>query len=118
MSNLVEYWGRYNGYEVYRYYGKEPKVVSAREPEKIFAIDGKLWKDGYIVGDVTKNGDVKNFDPDKPRKEQAKNSRRGEVTAVAFNEITADWVNFNADDLLKEAMRKSVDDLVGKKLSE
>ena len=116
----IEFWGNYNGYQVFKYYGKDIKSVSAREPEKIFAIDGKLWKEGYIVGDVSKNGDVKNFDLDKPRKEQMKNKRSG-PTAVKFDDIPTSTSTpgvFNADDLLEKAMRRSVDDLVGKKLSE
>ena len=116
----MEFWGNYNGYQVFKYYGKDIKAFSARDPEKIFAIDGKLWKEGYVIGEVSKNGDVKNFDPDKPRKEQMKNKRSG-PTAVKFDDIpisTSTSGAFNADDLLEKAMRRSVDDLVGKKLSE
>ena len=115
--NNIEFWGNYKGYQVFKYYGKDIKSASMQEPEKIFAVDGKLWREGCVIGEVTKTGEVKNFDPDKPKREKVKNGRCSGPTVVNFDSVSIPN-EFNTDDLLEKAMRRSIDDLVGKKLSE
>lgn len=113
MNNLGEYWGKYQGWEIYKYYGKDIKAHSKRGKDYIFAEFGdsgywRLWRDGYIVGNANIDGSIIEFDPERPKREREKEK-------VTFTSSTPG--KDDADKILENAMKRSVEELVGVKFS-
>ena len=110
-----EYWGTYNGKEIYRYYGPSAKSFSAIEcRDVVFAKDGLLWLNGYKIGNVTENGHVTNWEPEvanvwKPVKEKKKKSVK-----EAKSEPVVDTSKL-VDEVLERAMNRTIEDLLGVK---
>lgn len=106
-----EYWGTYNGKDIYKYYGPSAKAFSATEYKNIvFAKDGLLWLNGYKIGNVTENGHVTNWEPEvanawKPVKEKKKPVK--EVKSVDTSKLV--------DEVLERAMNRTIEDLLGVK---
>lgn len=110
-----EYWGTYNGKEIYRYYGPSAKAFSEIEcRDVVFAKDGLLWLNGYKIGNVTENGHVTNWEPEvanawKPVKEKKKKSVK-----EAKSEPVVDTSKV-VDEVLERAMNRTIEDLLGVK---
>ena len=106
-----EYWGIYNGKEIYKYYGPSAKSFSENECRDIvFAKDGLLWLNGYKIGSVTENGHVTNWEPEvvntwKPVKEKEKPVK--EAKDVDTSKLV--------DEVLERAMNRTIEDLLGVK---
>ena len=111
-----EYWGTYNGKEIYRYYGPSAKTFSEMTYRDIvFAKDGILWMNGYKIGNVTENGHVTNWEPEvantwKPVKEKEKKKPFKEVKG----EPVVDTSKL-VDEVLERAMNRTIEDLLGVK---
>lgn len=107
-----EYWGTYNGKEIYKYYGPSAKSFSENECRDIvFAKDGLLWLNGYKIGSVTDNGHVTNWEPEvantwKPVKEKKKKPIK-ETKDVDTSKLV--------DEVLERAMNRTIEDLLGVK---
>lgn len=110
-----EYWGTYEGREIYRYYGPSAKAFSEMMCRDIvFAKDGLLWLNGYKIGNVTENGHVTNWEPEvanawKPVKEKKK-----KPVKEAKSEPVVDTSKL-VDEVLERAMNRSIEDLLGVK---
>lgn len=106
-----EYWGTYNGKDIYKYYGPSAKAFSEVEyRDVVFAKDGLLWLNGYKIGNVTENGHVTNWEPEvanawKPVEEKKKSVKE------AKNVDTSKLV----DEVLERAMNRTIEDLLGVK---
>lgn len=106
-----EYWGTYEGKEIYRFYGASAKAFSEIEcRDVVFTKDGLLWLNGYKIGNVTENGHVTNWEPEvvnawKPVKEKKKPVKE------AKNVDTSKLV----DEVLERAMNRTIEDLLGVK---
>ena len=111
-----EYWGTYEGKEIYRYYGPSAKAFSEMTYRDIvFAKDGILWMNGYKIGNVTENGHVTNWEPEvanawKPVKEKEKKKPFKEVK----DEPVVDTSKL-VDEVLERAMNRTIEDLLGVK---
>lgn len=111
-----EYWGTYNGKEIYRYYGPSAKAFSEMMcRDVVFAKDGMLWLNGYKIGNVTENGHVTNWEPEvantwKPVEEKKKKKTGKEVK----DEPVVDTSKL-VDEVLERAMNRTIEDLLGVK---
>lgn len=105
-----EYWGTYNGKDIYKYYGPSAKAFSATEYKNIvFAKDGLLWLSGYQIGEVSDNGHVSNWCPQVV--EAHKNAEKRQREAQAKYVDTSKLV----DEVLERAMNRTIEDLLGVK---
>lgn len=108
-----EYWGTYNGKEIYRFYGPSAKAFSENEcRDVVFAKDGMLWLNGFKIGNVTENGHVTNWEPEvanawKPVKEK-------KPVKEAKGEPVIDTSKL-VDEVLERAMNRTIEDLLGVK---
>lgn len=105
-----DYWGDYDGYKIYKCYAK-------RAPDYdniVFAIGTVLYMNGKVVGMVDNAGRVSNWNPSKAvRKntwapEETKEEKKDERTASAFG----------TDELLKRALNRSIEEMVGPSLAD
>ena len=108
-----EYWGTYNGKDIYKYYGPSAKAFSEVEcRDVVFAKDGLLWLNGYKIGNVTDNGHVTNWEPEvantwKPVEEKEKKKTVKEAKNVDTSKLV--------DEVLERAMNRTIEDLLGVK---
>ena len=108
-----EYWGTYEGKEIYRYYGPSAKAFSEMTYRDIvFAKDGILWMNGYKIGNVTENGHVTNWEPEvantwKPVEEKKKKKAVKDEPVVDTSKLV--------DEVLERAMNRTIEDLLGVK---
>lgn len=106
-------WGNYQDYTFYKYYGGNIIEDSWEDPTIILAIGNELWQCGQKVGIVDREGHVSNFKPVEKIKarawKQARESRqkKEETTTSAIG----------VDDVLMKALSRSVESLVGEKMS-
>ena len=107
-----EYWGTYNGKDIYKYYGPSAKAFSETEYKNIvFAKDGLLWLSGYKIGNVTENGHVSNWCPQVVEVHKNAEKRQREAQAKAKYVDTSKLV----DEVLERAMNRTIEDLLGVK---
>lgn len=107
-----EYWGTYNGKEIYRFYGPSAKAFSENEcRDVVFAKDGLLWLNGYKIGNVTENGHVTNWCPQVVEAHKNAEKRQREAQAKAKCVDTSKLV----DEVLERAMNRTIEDLLGVK---
>lgn len=112
-----EYWGTYEGKEIYRFYGASAKAFSEMMCRDIvFAKDGLLWLNGYKIGNVTENGHVTNWEPEvantwKPVEEKKKKKKS---VKEAKSEPVVDTSKL-VDEVLERAMNRTIEDLLGVK---
>lgn len=108
-----EYWGTYEGREIYRYYGPSAKAFSEMMcRDVVFAKDGMLWLNGYKIGNVTENGHVTNWEPEivnewKPIKEKKPVKEVKDEPVVDTSKVV--------DEVLERAMSRTIEDLLGVK---
>lgn len=109
-----EFWGTYKDYSVYKCYG-DAVNMSLRDRDRVYVdSDGLMWYRGVTIGEVTSRGDVQWFKPE--RAEEKKVSKK---STVAFKEDKAPVVeNKDLDEVLKRALSRSLEELVGPKLAE
>jgi hypothetical protein len=109
-----EYWGTYEGKEIYRYYGPSAKAFSEMTYRDIvFAKDGILWMNGYKIGNVTENGHVTNWEP-----EAANAWKLVKEKKKSFKEVKGEPVVNTSklvDEVLERAMNRTIEDLLGVK---
>lgn len=115
-----EYWGTYNGKDIYKYYGPSAKAFSETEYKNIvFAKDGLLWLSGYRIGEVSDNGYVSNWCPQVVEAHKDAEKRQREATkAKAVKETKGEPVVDTSklvDEVLERAMNRSIEDLLGVK---
>lgn len=101
-----EFWGTYKGYDVYKCYDKN--VPTSTYINIVFAIGDKLFMNGGCVGRVDKDGMVSNWAPEAWAKEAPK-AHEDINMAVA--------VATDADKILSDSWKRSIEDLVGEKFS-
>lgn len=112
MKNSSEFWGTYKGYNVYKCYSNAANE-SLRDRDSVYVdSDGLMWYRGVTIGEVTSRGDVQWFKPE--RAEEKKVSKK---STVAFKE-TPVVENKDLDEVLKRALSRSLEELVGPKLAE
>lgn len=106
---VSERWGSYKGYEIYKYYGNDVITYSKENSHIVYAIGGKLYRNGVVVGKVSKTGEVTNWQPEKGDKpvKAAVSADKTTSTPVATGE--------EAESILQLAWSRSIDDLVGDK---
>ena len=102
--NGCDYWGTYEGYDVYRCYRK--KVPTAYE-NIVFALGNDLYMNGIWMGYVTDGGSVTSWEPEKAVKKEE--PVRFEVKSVDVSKC--------ADEILSGSWKRSVEDLIGEKFS-
>ena len=114
-----EYWGTYNGKDIYKYYGPSAKAFSGTEYKNIvFAKDGLLWLSGYQIGEVSDNGYVSNWCPQVVEAHKNAEKRQREAEAKAKYEIKNEPVVDTSklvDEVLERAMNRTIEDLLGVK---
>ena len=99
MKSNLDYWGTYNGWKVYKYFGKDARVESRKQPDIVLASGGSLWCRGYVIGHVTGMGSETDWD-------------------------MPEWKNFKEpeeeeeDGLLTKVMRRTIEELVGERLAD
>ena len=105
----AERWGSYKGYEIYKYYGDNVTAFSKGNSQIIYATGGKLYRNGVVVGTVSKTGEVTDWHPEKGDKpvKAAVSVDKTTSTSVATGEET--------ESILQLAWSRSIDDLVGDK---
>lgn len=120
MNNLGEYWGKYQGWEIYKYYDKDIKAHSKRGKDYIFAQPNdngwQLWRDGYVIGMASNGGNIFEFDPEIPTKERLK--VKLQLQPVEEENTLPVTSEIDTDKILENAMKRSIEDLVGYKFSE
>lgn len=110
MKN-AEKWGNYQDYTFYKYYGGNVIEDSWEDPTVILAIGNELWQCGQKVGIVDREGHVSNFKP--VAKDKAKVFKRARETRQEITTTSA----IGVDDVLMKALSRSVESLVGEKMS-
>ena len=99
-----DYWGKYNGYKIYKCYSK---TVPAGYPQIVFAIGTNLYMNGEVIGKVDSAGHVSGWDPDRAKKKPE---------PVTLEDYTPE-VQSSAEELLELALKRSIEDLVGPSLA-
>lgn len=116
MNNLGEYWGKYQGWEIYKYYDKDINAHSKRGKDYIFARPSdngwQLWRDGYVIGVASNGGNILEFDPERPEKVKL------QLQPVEEETILPVASGIDTDKILENAMKRSIEDLIGYKFSE
>lgn len=111
-----EYWGTYNGKEIYRFYGPSAKAFSEVEcRDVVFAKDGLLWLNGYQIGEVSDNGYVSNWCPQVVEAHKNAEKRQREAQAKAKYEAKDVDTSKLVDEVLERAMNRTIEDLLGVK---
>lgn len=106
---ISERWGSYKGYEIYKYYGNDVITYSKENSHIVYAIGGKLYRNGVVVGKVSKTGEVTDWHPEKGDKSVK--------AAVSANTSAPIATGEEAESILRLAWSRSIDDLVGDKFA-
>ena len=113
MKNSSEFWGNYKGYQVYKCYG-DAANISLRNLDSVYVdSDGHMFYRGVVIGEVTSRGDVQWFKP-----ERAETKKTDKKATVVFQEKAPVVENKDLDEVLKRALSRSLEELVGPKLAE
>lgn len=102
---VSERWGSYKGYEIYKYYGDDVTAFSKGNSQIVYATGGKLYRNGVVVGTVSKTGEVTDWHPEKGDKPVK--------AAVSANTSASVATGEEAESILQLAWSRSIDDLVG-----
>lgn len=104
ISNC-EYWGTYDGYKVYKCYNRTAPNYS----NIVFVIGTNLYMNGEVVGHVDSAGRVSGWAPERAKKME---------TTLVVEEKPVVAGSANADDILKAAMEKKIEDMIGVSLAD
>jgi len=102
-----DYWGEYDGYKIYKCYAK-------RAPDYdniVFAIGTVLYMNGKVVGIVDNAGRVTDWNPSKA-------VRKHTWAPEEKKEEKKDASALGADELLKRALNRSIEEMVGPSLAD
>ena len=122
MENIkidgCDFWGNYDGFPVYRCFRKKLPAMD----NIVFALGGDLYLNGAIVGYVDDGGRVSRWNPAAGRKKKETRTSSGAVPSkgtVTFEhkDINTDIVS-EANDILANSWKRSVEDLVGERFSD
>ena len=115
-----EYWGTYQGWDIYKCYKKEVPTAFG----KVFVKDGIMYHQGNIVGQVDGAGHVESWHVDEPtklkKKEKpvysagvsfdAEHQKKGAAPPVEGSK--------SAEELLAKVFSRTIEELVGVKLAD
>lgn len=104
-----DYWGKYNGYKIYKCYSK----TAPDYPNLVFAIGTNLYMNGEVIGKVDSVGQVSGWNPDRA----VKKTNKPEFEPVAFDSSYDDNTVSSAEELLELALKRSIKDLTGPSLA-
>lgn len=101
-----DYWGTYDGYKIYKCYNK----VAPNYPDVVFALGYSLVMNGIVVGRVDSAGRVSGWEPEKAKKKVP--------TVEEIREVLGEKVKVSdIDAVIDGSWKRTVEDLVGKRLS-
>lgn len=107
-----EYWGTYQGWDIYKCYCKEvPNAFG-----KVFVKDGIMYHQGNIVGQVDAAGHVESWHPDEPTK--LKKKEKPVYSAEQKNATPPVEGSKSAEELLEKVFKRTIEELVGAKLAD
>ena len=113
MKNSSEFWGTYKGYNVYKCYGNAANE-SLRDRDSVYTDSaGHMWYRGMTIGEVTSKGEVQWFKPEHVDEEKV-----SKKPVVTFKDKAPVVENKDLDEVLKRALSRSLEELVGPKLAE
>ena len=104
-----EYWGTYQGYDIYKCYRKEVPTAFG----KVFVKDGIMYHQGNIVGQVDAAGHVESWHPDEPTKLKKKPI----LDAQHQDKAPPVEGSKSAEELLAKVFSRTIEELVGAKLA-
>lgn len=100
--NGCDWWGTYDGYEVYHNYNKRLPDVE----DVVFEQDKILYLNGVAIGKASADGRVLDWHPEKGKK-------KSKTEKVIFQETKVPVVAGEiVDKVLEEARKRTVEDLV------
>ncbi len=112
--NGCDYWGVYDGYDVYHNYNKYLPSIDGI----VFEMDGRLYLNGEYVGKVDSGGRVNDWRP-----ENGVRRKKNKVSFAVEQQKANVPQSFDADDshevdiILDGSWKRSIEDLVGKRLA-
>lgn len=118
-----DYWGTYNGYKVYRYFGPKDQVPAHSQVYKdfVFAIDGELWYRSVKIGKVNNGGVVTDWDPKRAERNSPPPKKMENFKVEKVKDFKIEKMKdfkLDIDKVISNAMKRSVEDMVGEKLGE
>ena len=113
-----EYWGTYQGWDIYKCYRKEVPTAFG----KVFVKDDIMYHQGNIIGQVDGAGHVESWHVDEPIKLKKKPILGAQTSFDAKHQnqdkAPSVEVSKNADELLEKVFKRTIEELVGAKLAE
>ena len=103
-----DYWGTYDGYKIYKCYNK----VAPNYSDVVFALGNALVMNGVVIGRVDSAGRVSGWEPEKAKKKAP--------TVEEIREVLGEKEKVSVSDIdavLAGSWKRTVEDLVGKRLS-
>ena len=102
-----DFWGVYDGYDVYHNYNKDlPNIDSV-----VFEMGGRLYLNGEYVGKVDGGGRVMDWCPENGAR------RKSQKVSFVAEQQKPVVSSFDADKIIGNSWKRSIDDLVGKRLA-
>lgn len=105
--NGCDYWGVYDGYDVYHNYNKYLPSIDGI----VFEMDGRLYLNGEYVGKVDSGGRVNDWDPGRGTRK-----RKSQKVSFVAEQQKVDGMSA-ANDIIDGSWKRSIEDLVGKRLA-
>ena len=103
-----DFWGVYDGYDVYHNFNSHLPDVDG----VVFEMGGRLYLNGEYVGKVDSAGRVNDWHPENGAR------RKKNKVNFAVEQQKADVPrSFDADKILEGSWKRSIEDLVGKRLA-
>ena len=105
--NGCDYWGVYDGYDVYHNYNKYLPSIDGI----VFEMDGRLYLNGEYVGKVDSGGRVNDWRP-----ENGARRKKSQKVSFVAEQQKVDGMSA-ANDIIDGSWKRSIEDLVGKRLA-
>ena len=105
--NGCDYWGVYDGYDVYHNYNKYLPSIDGI----VFEMDGRLYLNGEYVGKVDSYGRVNDWRP-----ENGARRKKSQKVSFVAEQQKVDGMSA-ANDIIDGSWKRSIEDLVGKRLA-
>ena len=102
-----DFWGVYDGYDVYHNFNKYLPDVDG----VVFEMDHRLYLNGEYVGKVDSAGRVNDWRP-----ENGARKRKSQKVSFIAEQQKVDGISA-ANDIIDGSWKRSIDDLVGKRLA-